>query len=306
MKFSRSSQNEPAPRRRQQPRGEEFEQLEYQSAQFRRNQTLSSFRRPATEQESHRHRLHHLADKRRKIGGIFLLVAAISIFLVVLITQFVAQIGVTSATTSIARPLDTGRYEQSINEYYGIHPVERVRFVMNEQGLLAFMSALHPEIEAIALSDVSDVVRAQFSLRFREPIAGWQINGRQFYVDTKGVVFQENYFADPEVQIVDDSGVTPEQGSAVASARLLSFVGRATHEAGERGYKVVSVTLPAGTTRQLEIRVEGEGRPVVRVSVDRGAREQIEDMDRVLRFLDSQNRGAEYIDVRVAGKAVYR
>lgn len=304
MKQDRSVRSSGEPRRRtsQDPTLD----LKAQSSQFRRNQTLSSFRRPATEQESHRQQLHALTRQRRNVGGALLAVAIIIGLLGVIVTNFVAEVGVTSASTRISRPVTVDRYEKTINDYYARHPIERVRFFLNQTSLYDFVSSRHPEVRALSLSSVSDIVKAQFSLDFRQPVAGWQINAKQYYVDSQGVVYQENYGAAPAVQIVDDSGVTPEQGSAVASARLLSFVGRATHEAGQRGYPITSVILPIGATRMLELRTEGQGRPVVRVSVDRGAREQIEDMSRVMAYLDKTNTKAEYIDVRVAGRAIYR
>ncbi len=304
MKFSRSPHDELVPRRRQTV-DSEAPSLSEQSSYFRRNQTLSGHRRTEEGTTSHRHRLHHLSGKRRRVGGIFFLVLSIIIVLTIVLTQFVAQLSITSASTSIARPVDTARYETTINEYLGVHPVERLRFVLNRPALLLYVQQSHPEVADIGLSDISDIVKAHFSITFREPIAGWQINNRQNYVDDQGVVFEENYFDAPTVQIVDDSGISPQQGSAVASSRLLSFVGRAAHEAGERGYNVQSVTLPSDTTRQLEIRFKDVG-PVIRVSIDRGAGEQIEDADRSLRYLQSVNRGVTYIDVRTAGQAVYR
>lgn len=303
MKFSRPSQSEPAPRRRVTPQSEESRQTD--AAPFRRNQTLSSFRRPKTEEESHRQQLHHLATQRRRIGGVFLLIVAIIVVLGLLLTQFVAQLGVSSATTDITRPVDSARYEKSINEYYSRNPVERLRFILNQKGLTDFMNTAHPEIKSVALRNVTELVRAEFSLRFREPIAGWQINNKQYYVDSEGVVFEQNYFATPSLQIIDDSGVAPEQGATVASARLLGFVGQMAFRVGERGYTVTSVTLPSGTTRQLEVKVENSP-TVIRVSIDRGAGEQAEDIDRALKYFSTNNITPQYVDVRIAGRAIYR
>lgn len=274
-------------------------------SQFRRNQTLSSHRVRYDEASSHRHRLHHLSHRRRKIGGIFLLVLGIIIILLLLLSQFTARVQLSTTNENISRPLNGEAYAKSIGEYYALHPVERLRFILSEEMLTQFVSSQYPEVEQVALSGVEDVVETRFSLSFRQPIAGWQINNRQYYVDNDGVVFETNYFAAPGVQIVDESGFTPEQGSAVASARLLSFVGKLVARAGEQGYSVQSVSLPAGTTRQLEVRLAGV-QPLVRVTIDREAGEQVEDMVRVVRYLQARGQGAEYIDVRVSGRAVYR
>ena len=273
--------------------------------QFRRNQTLTNRRASHPDQVSGRSQLHSLSAHRRKVGGIFLLIGLVVIVLLVLLLQFTARVSIASTSKPTTRPVERSMYEESINDYYAIHPAERLRFLLNQDALTAYVSAQHPEIEQVRLSAVVDIVGAGFTLTFREPIAGWQINARQYYVDPEGVVFQQNYFQQPSVQIVDESGVSPEQGTTVASSRLLGFVGRVVSMAGERSYKVTSVTLPVGTTRQLDVRLDGVG-GYVRFTIDRGVAEQVEDMSRVIGHLQQRNISAEYIDVRVEGKAIYR
>lgn len=272
--------------------------------QFRRNQTLSGVRRHE-DGTSERTRVHHLASRRRKMLGVFGIVLAAIVVLSLLLTQFMARVSIGGATQQVSRPVTTNVYEAHINDYLAINPVERLRFLLNETALTNYVASTSPEVASIKLGGMRQLTDAQFTISFREPIAGWQINNRQYYVDRDGVVFEENYFTPPTVQIVDESGISPEAGTAVASARLLSFVGRAVSVAGEGGYQVTSVTLPAGTTRQLELRLKNV-QPYIRLTIDRAVGEQIEDMIRSITFLRERGRGAEYIDVRVEGRAVYR
>mgnify|MGYP007008426377 FL=1 len=274
-------------------------------SQFRRNQTLSGRQHQADHPESERGKIHHLAARRRKAGGIFLLVLSVIIVLTLLLTQYIARVTISGSSQQLSRSADTVAYEEKVNEYLSINPVERLRFMFSETSLVAFMSESHPEVAELSLRPLRDLTTAQLRVSLREPIAGWQINNQQYYVDADGVVFQENYFEDPGAQIVDESGISPEQGTAVASARLLSFVGRLVSEAGESGYTVQSVSLPPDSTRQLEVRLK-DVKPFIRFTVDRVVGEQVEDMDRSVRYLRDRDRGVEYIDVRVAGRAVYR
>jgi len=274
-------------------------------SQFRRNQTLSTRRGSHPDQVSGRSQIHSLTAHRRKIGGIFFLIVSVILVLVGILTQFTARVSITSSSKPITQQIDAASYEEVINEYYAVHPVERLRFLLDQQSLTDFVADAHPEIAQIRLSSIVDVVGAGFTIQFREPIAGWQINSRQYYVDSQGVVFQKNYYAQPGVQIVDESGVSPEQGTTVASSRLLGFVGRVVSMAGERGYKVNSVTLPVSTTRQLDVRLDGVG-GYVRFTIDRGAAEQVEDMSRAIQYLQQRAVATEYIDVRTEGRAVYR
>jgi len=301
-----SSKKKPdAPRRRQ---SSEYVRtpaaVDTSAQQFRRNQTMSGVRRPDGEPVSERARMHKLAQSRRKVGSIFVLVFITIILLAVLMSQFTAKVIVTGSSASLTRAIEPGQYETLINDYLGLHPVERLRFALDEDALSAFISAELPEVATVELTSTDNIVEANFTLTLRKPVAGWQINSRQYYVDTNGVVFQSNYYENPGVQIIDQSGISPEQGSTVASARLLSFVGRVVSLSEQGSYNVTEAILPSGTTRQIEIRLK-DVQPLVKLSIDRGAGEQVEDMVRALNYLKSQSKGAQYIDVRVSGRAVY-
>jgi len=273
---------------------------------FRRNQTLRSSRLPSSNAlPSDRNKAHRLVSRQRRIGAILGLVLLIIGLLFLLLSQFTARVVVTGASQPLSRPLDTTRYEQYVTDYLGINPVERFRFVLNDKALSDYVASRSPEIASVRLSGVAQLTDSRFSVDLRQPVAGWQINNSQLYVDNRGVVFSENFFDIPSVQIVDQSGISPEQGTAVASTRLLSFVGLIVTRAGESNLTVSSASLPTGTTRQVEVRLK-DVVPFVRFTIDREAGEQVEDMNRVLRFLQTQGQSAEYIDVRVQGRAVYR
>lgn len=271
--------------------------------QFRRNQTLSGVKRPE-EAVSDRTRMHHLARRRRHVGGILALVLGIIIVLAALISQFTGTVLVAGSSQALTHTIQPGPYEKAINDYLGIHPVERLRFALNQTALSDYVSGILPEVSEVKLTSTDSIVQSNFTLTLRKPVAGWQINGHQYYVDSTGVVFQANYYDTPSVQIIDQSGISPEQGTVVASARLLSFVGKVVALAGQGSYVVTQAVLPADTTREIDIHLNNV-QPYVKLSIDRGAGEQVEDMIRSLKFLSSQGRSATYVDVRVSGRTVY-
>lgn len=274
--------------------------------QFRRNQTLSSARRYADgDTQSDRARSHTLTQHRRKMSGIFIMVLITIGLLFGLLTQFTAQVSISGSDQPLKTPLASDALTEEIEAYFGVRPAERLRFLLNEASLTSFVAETYPEVRSVAVSQVVNMTETRFRVELRQPIASWTIDGVRSYVDTNGVVFEQNYFDTPTVQIVDRSGITPEQGSTVASNRLLGFVGQVVSAAESGGFTVTSVSLPANTTRQLEVRLEGE-RPYIRFTIDREAGEQVEDMIRSLTFLNQQNRSAQYIDVRVSGRAIYR
>jgi len=275
--------------------------------QFRRNQTLSGVYRGVGEEPSSRHQLHDLTTRRRKVGGVFLISLAVVVLLAILLTQFTAQVSLVGASTKITSSFNSNeaKYREAINSYFGIHPAERLRFALNEQALSAYVGSLYPEVKSLEVHEVKNAVETQFSVHFREPVAGWQISQKQYYVDNEGVVFERNYFAHPEVQIVDESGVTPEEGTAVASGRLLGFVGKVVALGQSRGYTAIKAVLPTDTTRRLDVTYKGVT-PVVRFSIDREVGEQVSDMVAALTYAQQNGLRPTYLDVRVAGRAVYR
>lgn len=313
MFSKRSSRgNEPVPRRRRVVEDDQSKgavapkqtQAGIKDRQFRRNQTLSSYRHN-TPEESSRQKVHHLAIQRRKIGSLFLVVGIAVVALTVLLWQLMAQVHVVTSTKQLSSSFDPSAYEQSINQYLGLNPAQRLRFVLDEPALSAFVSDELPEVESLSLGGSAGLAQSNFSVTYRTPVAGWQINSKQYYVDANGIVFEKNYYATPVVQIVDESGVSPEQGSTIVGTRLLGFMGRVVAEAQGRGYTITKAVLPAGTTRQVDVYFEGIA-TYVKFSIDRGAGEQTEDADRSLKFLQSRGTPVQFIDVRVPGRAAYR
>ena len=296
---------EPVPRRRQ-PAKEDDRSVSssYSNPQFRRNQTLSSYRHN-TPDESARQKAHQLTSQRRKLSGIFAIVAAVAVLLTLLLWQLMAQVYVPTSTKQLAVAFSAKPYQERIVQYLNLNPSQRMRVSLDEAALSDYISATLPEVEAVKLSGVPGIAQANFSITFRTPVAGWQINGNQYYVDTHGVVFEKNYYEAPKVQIVDESGVSPEQGGAVVGTRLLGFMGRVVAQAQGRGYSVNRAVLPLGTTRQLDVYFENVSSRI-KFSVDRGAGEQVEDAERSIKYLQSRGVTPEYIDVRVTGRAVYK
>ena len=145
-----------------------------------------------------------------------------------------------------------------------------------------------------------------FIITMRLPVAGWQINNKQYYVDSNGVPFEINYFQAPTVQIVDNSGISYKIGTtAIASNRFLSFIGRIVALTKASGYTVTQALLPPQTTRELQVRLK-ETSYYIKLSIDRPAGEQVEDMVTAIRYFSSHGQSPQYVDVRVSGKAFYK
>jgi hypothetical protein len=277
---------------------------------FRRNRTLtgsassqiSSPSESNAQIKSPRVQAHELAQQRRHIGATLLIVLSSAGLLFFLISQFTA--GVVVRATDVSQQLDD-TYTEIIESYLSSQPLERLRFMTNTEHLGAYIAEHAPEIASVSLDGGAGLGKSTFVVALREPTVGWTINGKQQYVDSTGTAFSRNYFTTPAVQVVDKSGIQVEAGQAIASNRFLGFVGRAVELSKQRGYKVQSVIIPVGTTRQIELQIKGISYPI-KLSIDRGAGEQVEDMDRAIRWLKAHGQSPKYLDVRVSGEAFYR
>lgn len=300
--FSRSRRDVPARRR-----ADRLERVETDSSRasqrvFLRNRTISSIQHDPV-QPSERERAHHLAARRRRAGMVLGLVAGACVLILLFLLQFTTRINIVVSQT-VKQQIDPASYVDTLNQYYANHPVERLRFVLTSKQLNEFVTSRHPEIESIEQTTEWAIGDTTFSITLRKPVAGWEIGSNQYYVDASGVAFEENYFEVPSVQIIDQSGVALEQGTAVTSTRFLGFIGKLVSLAGDRGYDVTEVTLPLETTRQVNVRLQSI-RPYIKFSIDRGVGEQVEDMDRALDYLRTRNIQPQYVDVRVEARAFY-
>lgn len=280
---------------------------------FRRNRTLtgSSSANVASSNElnaelrSPRSHVHHLSSLRRRLLSYFVAVSLVSFGLYVLVSQLVATTVPTLAGIGPVAAEDASAYSRSVESYYAARPVERFRFLLNDKALLSHVQSDRPEVRAIAVEPGSGLGEASLVIAAREPIARWAIDGSSQYVDGDGIVFARNYFDDPTLQIVDNSGLPASSSRLVTSNRFLGFIGRVVAKSSQAGLDVAKVTIPALTTRQVAVTLAGEATEY-RLSVDRSAGNQVEDVSRIHRYLATNQVAPGYVDVRIAGKAFYK
>jgi len=280
---------------------------------FRRNRNLSHANRAGEFSDTNgktfsRARTHHLFVKRRKLSGI-LLICLLSITIILLmIVNFTAVPSVIISDTSITKSIPKSNYEDIIQDYLNENPFSRFLFILDDVKLTNYASDVAPEVSSIEYKDMKSFGNNNFIVKLRQPVAGWKINSKQYYVDKDGVQFEVNYFENPTVQIIDKSGASEtmsNSGMAIASKRFLSFVGQVVSVAKKYNYTVVKAILPEDTTRQLEIGIKENGF-IVKLSLDRPVNDQIGDMDRAIKYFTKKRIKPSYIDVRVSGKVFYQ
>jgi hypothetical protein len=280
---------------------------------FRRNRTItgSSSANIASSNElnaevrSPRAHVHHLTSLRRRLMFYFSIVAVSSFLLYLLLGQMTASVSVQMAGINVLPNDDTAAYQKVLDSYYAAKPTERLRFLLDQKALLSHTQALRPEIKAVDVLPGASLGESAVNLTARKPIARWSIDGVNQYVDGDGIVFDRNYFADPGLQIIDESGLQTSNSRLVASNRFLGFIGRVIALSANNGLPVTKVTIPALTTRQIALTISGKA-TIYKLSVDRSAGQQVEDIVHINKYMAANNLTPGYVDVRVQGKAFYK
>lgn len=255
--------------------------------------------------QSVRSKTNKLSLHRRRVVFLLLSLIAICSVLIFLLFQLTASVSVSIGTGSKSIMIDKEYYKIAIEKYLNAYPIARLRFMFNEESAISYLKEQYPEIESIQDLGKDELNITKYELNLRKPVASWKVNSKNYYVDKYGVAFEKNYFNEPTVSIIDDSGIKTNDVTFVASNRFLNFVSQVVTSALASGYKVTEAVIPEGTTRQLAIKIDGVG-GIVKLSLDRPASEQVEDMHNAITYLKLKGVVTSYIDVRVKHKAYYK
>ena len=282
---------------------------------FRRSRTITgssaSSVRAATEERgqlrSSRLQEHDLRRHRRKLL-LYLFSCIIFVGLLgALLLQYNGDdvmISTNSAEAS-TKAIDVERYQAVVAEYYGAHPLEHFRFALNPTTFAEHLRAKAPEVADASVASGQGLLRGEVTLTFRKPVVSWTIQGQKYYVDANGEAFQVNYYAEPSVTVVDESGIDPKTG-VIASGRFLRFMGRLITLVDQSGVTTVSgVVIPRGVTREIDLRLSGVGYPF-KTNLDRDPAAQAADVINAYKYFTARNIAPQYVDVRVSSKAFYR
>jgi hypothetical protein len=191
-------------------------------------------------------------------------------------------------------------YSQSIMKYLQSHPAERFRFATSEKGVSSSVWKDFPEVKSIK------GIKDGFEISFRKPLAVWQIGQKEYFVDDEGQSFENNYYTAPTVTVSDKSGIIASNRNVMVGKGFLSFLGRIVALVNSSGLGTVTeAVIPAETTRELDIKLQDKPY-IIKLHSDRVPENELEDLQRVVGYLDKKGVTPQYIDLRVSGKAYYR
>ncbi|MDO8335294.1 MAG: hypothetical protein Q7T74_00735 [Candidatus Saccharibacteria bacterium] len=281
---------------------------------FRRSRTLqgtTSSNVKAANQQKAELKSYRLKKQQQTRRRRFYTTAIITLILLILgvwylVGQYTVGIGTLSFSPSTTTSeLKTSLYKDAISKYLGTQPAERFRFAINQARLTQFVADSLPEVKSVQVDGGSSNT-TDFKLTLRQPIASWSSNNHQSYVDEEGVSFTNNYFAKPSVVITDNSGAKTDGSKAVVSERFLRFLGRLVSLTNTSGLGTVTeASIPKNTAREIDIKLKGKSY-YIKTHIDRDPAATVEDIKRVVTFLEQKKITPSYIDVRVSGRAFYK
>lgn len=129
------------------------------------------------------------------------------------------------------------------------------------------------------------------------------IMGLIAYTSARGAVEEARRTPEREEDYQLQAELVDETGHGRISGRMREFIGQVEQDFAEAGYTVSRVTLPAQTSREILVDLEGR-KGYIKMTMDRGAAVGVEDAVRVMNYLGDREVG--YMDVRLEGKAYFK
>lgn len=298
--------------RRKEPVRSPRTNLDDQGYVFRRSRTLTGTTsekvragaQARSQLKTTRLQAHELHQFRKRIMHILSVVGVVVVLLSYLIVVYIGTFKIVYPQPGGAP--QTAGYQQTIQQYFAKHPLERFGFSINRKQFAEDMQTAHPELASVDVDKNWYGGNVAFVLQFRRPLLVWETGGHRFYVDDQGTAFEYDHFGGKYVAVSDQSGISPSaSGGSVASNQFINFLGKMVGavNAGGKG-NVADIIIPA-STREVDLKLQGRGYPI-KTHTDRDPLKQAEDVINALKWFDSKKITPQYVDVRVEGKAYFR
>lgn len=200
---------------------------------------------------------------------------------------------------------DVTSYQQTINNYLSSHPSERFSFSLRGDGLLRELQGKYPEVHSVTVTTRPWLQAAHVTVELRKPIASWTIGSTKYYIDSGGVAFQKNYGPEPTLVVEDNTGIDPTSTAAVASERMIRYIGRLVALLQQNELAVQRLELPPATSRQVDVWLAGKPFSI-KTNIDRDPAGQVADIVNGVKYLTQQGIVPSYADARVSSKLYYK
>lgn len=121
--------------------------------------------------------------------------------------------------------------------------------------------------------------------------------------DTPIISTEDTPIYTPTVEIIDEDAAA--SGGNITT-RMRNYIGQAEADYRSLGYRPVKAVIPVGAIREVDFYLDDHP-GYIKMYIDRGTAESVEDADRMLRYLaDQETEEYDYIDVRIPYKAYWK
>ncbi len=138
----------------------------------------------------------------------------------------------------------------------------------------------------------------------RRPSLGWQTGGQSYLVDKDGSIIGPLQSAAGLPVVTDSSNLPVKTGDKVVAPRFISFVQQIAAGLPKQGFKVTALRIPETSS---ELYVSTNRNLMIKFDTTREASDELLSLQQVMKQLSGAHKTpAEYIDLRVEGKAYYK
>jgi hypothetical protein len=215
-----------------------------------------------------------------------------------------------SSTQSVMTAQQKYVYQYAADNYLGGSIRNKDKITVDSSGLSKYLLSKYPQLSSASLSFGFFSNRPVLYIQIDKPALVLTENKSSFAVDDSGRV---KYVLSPsEINtssipvVTDQSGLQVKQGRLVLPSNNVGFIQMVFGQLAAKGYSITSMTLPK-IAGELDVRVAGQPYYIKFNLENNDARQQAGTYLATIANLKSQNVvPAQYIDVRVDGRAYYQ
>jgi len=207
----------------------------------------------------------------------------------------------------------TEAYQQEASKQLSSSFWNRNKITVNTGAASEYLQKKFPELEEVTVTLPLVGHRPIYYLKANNPAFVMQAVNGTFVLDAGGKALLAKALAAPQTVanlpvITDQTGITVQAGKQVLSSQKTRFIRTVIDTLAAKQVAVESLTLPTGAVQELDVRLKGLPY-VVKFNMhdDTTARQQVGTYLATSTSLAGQRiTPAQYIDVRVLGRAYYQ
>ncbi len=228
----------------------------------------------------------------------------VAVVIAVVIWQLARQFNLKTVTVAGAQSVSTSAIARSARQLASHGPLPANLLWLSTQSVSAGLLATYPSLESVH-ARLQWPHTLTLEIKERRTALYWQSGGSTYVLDAKGVAIEQATLPVGAVAVVDSTNLAVKLKQAVVPPAFVSFVqGLTTKLTLRTGLKLTNLTVGASTS-EVEARV-GQGY-ALKLDASRGVDDELGDLKLVLTQLQKLGQTpAQYIDMRVAGRAYYK